>query len=179
MDAPLADPPFEAAHEQVFVNELAASLFWKEVFSRRVPTRDHINIKELRAVRLLVDGIKNKHACERVVVLLDSLVALGALAKGRSPSIPLNAELRKMLGDLLVYDLYLGFLFVPTRLNPSDDPSRFVAVRPPRQPEPPWIGACADGDCGPLDDRLVVPPQTSASAEWARLVTAFAATRGV
>lgn len=178
LDEPPADRAPGAAQEHVFVNEIAASLFWKKVFSKKVPCRDHINIKELRAVRLLVDGIKVRHTRERIIVLLDSLVALGALAKGRSPSIPLNAELRRMLGDLIAFDLYLGFLFVPTRLNPSDDPSRFVQVRPPRQPEPAWIAACADGHYELLDERLGVPPQTRAVAEWARLVTAFAATQG-
>ena len=97
---------------------------------------------------VVLDRVKRRHVRERVVILLDSLVARGAAAKGRSPSIPLNAELRKMVGDIIGYELYVGYHFTTTRLNPSDDPSRFVPVRPPRQPDPKWYEECADGDFG-------------------------------
>jgi len=164
----------DAGHEQVWINELAASLPWISLFAEPARIGDHINVKEMRALRLLISKYRVSLSSSRFSVMLDSLVALGAAAKGRSPSGPLNDELRAMLGDIIGYDLYPAYHFVPTRLNPSDDPSRKVPLRPPRQPVPAWFEAAADGDYTALDVVSKLPPQCKGSAEWLRFVLSLA-----
>ena len=63
----------------------------------------------------------------RQLLLLDSRVAIGAVGKGRSASLILNPVLREMLPEILAKDVYFGFLFGPSRLNPADGPSRLRA----------------------------------------------------
>lgn len=60
----------------------------------------------------------------RVPHLLDSTVGLGALAKGRSGIPRLNTVCRKIASFLLPVNLFLLAHWVPSRLNPADDPSR-------------------------------------------------------
>ena len=60
----------------------------------------------------------------RVVVLIDSRVVIGAVAKGRSSSTPLNALLRRLAALCFAGGLVLHCVFVPTSHNPSDWPSR-------------------------------------------------------
>eukprot|EP00971_Amphidinium_carterae_P319669 6353297-Amphidinium_carterae.1 len=69
---------------------------WKAGFgSRWLPTEDHINILEARAV---VQGLRarlrrsSERGC-RWLHLVDSLVVMGAISKGRSSSPGLRAEL--------------------------------------------------------------------------------------
>ena len=89
------------------------------------PENDHINRVEGEALLLMLRWILRssmRHA-SRVVILLDSTVLLGGVAKGRSSS-RLNTILSReaalqLLGDLLVY-----WVLVPSAENPSDIPSR-------------------------------------------------------
>ncbi|CAE7829539.1 unnamed protein product, partial [Symbiodinium necroappetens] len=67
----------------------------------------------------------------KVVLLLDSAVGRGAIAKGRSSSRLLRPALLKMSATLVAGGIYLGMSHAPTRLNVADDPSRDVPLRPP------------------------------------------------
>lgn len=67
----------------------------------------------------------------RLVNFVDSNVVRCAIAKGRSSSRAIGAMLRRLCATLLSADLYLVTPFVPTRLNPSDDPTRSTALRKP------------------------------------------------
>ena len=60
----------------------------------------------------------------RAVFLIDSKVALGAIAKGRSSSKPLNAFVRRAAALCFAGGLVLHCVFIPTKHNPSDWPSR-------------------------------------------------------
>ena len=74
---------------------------------------------------------------QRLLVLSDSRVCIGAVAKGRSSSFKLNGILRSLTSWLVLGDLSLGMLWVSTKANPADDPSRFVPLRRPTSP-PSW-----------------------------------------
>ncbi len=131
--------------ESIYINDLAQSLQWRPVFSRRARASAHINLKEMQSLASLLAQIRTKHQMQRFIVLVDSLVVLGACAKGRSPSRPLNHLLRQMLPDILGYSLYPGFHFLPTRLISADAPSRFREIPGPRGEPPYWFEDLADG----------------------------------
>ena len=59
-----------------------------------------------------------------VYLLVDSKVALGAIAKGRSSSKSLNALVRRAAALCFAGGLVLHCVFIPTKHNPSDWPSR-------------------------------------------------------
>ena len=167
------------AHEDIYINELSNSAWWRVIFSKRSRTHAHINVKELQALQELFRCVRKARRNQRFIVLLDSLVVLGACAKGRSPSRPLNHLLRMMLPDVLGFGLYPGYHFIPTRLNSSDAPSRFKKIRGPRNPEPPWVEATADGNYDEFDDVTSLPRQTKATAEWVGLLFSYCRLKGV
>ncbi|CAL1161226.1 unnamed protein product [Cladocopium goreaui] len=70
---------------------------------------------------------RNSHV--RFLSFLDSAVAKGALAKGRSTSKLLQPLLRRACVLQLAFDLYPVWPFCPTRHNTADDPTRDVVVR--------------------------------------------------
>ncbi|CAE7225139.1 unnamed protein product [Symbiodinium sp. CCMP2592] len=81
-------------------------------------------------------------------------VCLGCLVKGRSASPILNRKLRASLGPLLGSRLFPCHLFLPSALNPGDDPTRNTQVRLPSLAKPDWWRALEVGDTGPFDDFL-------------------------
>ena len=60
----------------------------------------------------------------RIVVLIDSRVAVGGTVKGRSGSAALNVLLRRIAALVLAGGLQLYLVFVPSAHNPADPPSR-------------------------------------------------------
>ena len=99
---------------------------WKLTFAIKVADKEHINLKELRALRAYVRRrAKGGYTTpQRILVLIDSQVARGAIARGRSPSLPINQALRSILPYVAGSDIQLSVLWVPSALNPSDAPSR-------------------------------------------------------
>ena len=69
-------------------------------------------------------------------MVLIAKLSLGAIGKGRSSSISLNAVVRSLIGWLCLGGKTLNLFYLDTKDNPADDPSRSVAVRAPmRLPE--------------------------------------------
>ena len=167
------------AYEKFYINDIASASEWEPVFSLRAFFGEHINVCELRALLELVKRIAPSHRHLRVLVLVDSRVALGCAAKGRSASPQLNRLLRQVAAWCIAFDVVLGFDFVPTRLNPADAPSRFRPVPAPRQPPPRWLRRAEKGDFDELDRLAGLPLQKKACSEWGRFVVSFATLRGV
>ena len=96
------------------------------IFSIRVESPNHINIEEdVAVIRYLRWVLRSKQRFRhRVVLLVDSKVALGAIAKGRSSSKPLNALVRRVAALCFAGCLVLHCVFIPTKHNPADWPSR-------------------------------------------------------
>lgn len=109
------------------IAELVCDWDWRTVFSHAASDHSHINLKELRAARLyLKRHAKSKNKKNgRVIILLDSQVARGALTRGRSPSYPINRQLRRLVPTLIGGKIFPTFLWIPSKANPSDPPSRF------------------------------------------------------
>ena len=95
----------------------------------------HINIFELASILQVVKRIARRGG-GRFPVLVVSFVALRALAKGRTASKALAPLLRKIMALSVAFDCYGVGLFCPTRLNPSDDPTRSVPLRTPCSDKP-------------------------------------------
>ena len=66
---------------------------------------------------------------QRVLVLSDSRVVVGACCKGRSSSRRLNFVLRRIAGVCGRAGLTLDVVWVPTWANPADAPSRGKVIK--------------------------------------------------
>ena len=99
---------------------------WRLTFRGRWERASHINELELRTAVLLLRHLARtrKHHRRRVLLLLDSLVALGVLCKGRSSSYPLLRLARQAASVQLVLGVRLYCRHVESALNTADGPSR-------------------------------------------------------
>ena len=104
-----------------YLDELVANLPWKKPRASRFARNAHINIQELVAA---ADEIKrrarNGERDKRMILVLDSRVAVGALGKGRSSSKYLNRRLRMFTRAFLCYGLVACLVWVSTKFNPAD-----------------------------------------------------------
>ena len=88
----------------------------------------HINELELRAVLTTLSWRlqRKKHLQCRFVHLVDSLVVLHCLSRGRSSSRKLRRVLSQINALLLCGDVHPVWAYVSTKQNPADRPSRMV-----------------------------------------------------
>ena len=171
----MADVDF-AASESLWLNELVGGTRFDLRLSRRVPRSEHINVREVQAIRAALELASGESpAPQRVLVLVDSLVTRGLVAKGRSASKKLNAEWSKCLPICLGQGLSVAPLFVPSRLNPADGPSRLSPVSSPSWPAPPFADT---GDLEELEVWQRYPRQRRGHSPWARLVLRLVRFRG-
>ena len=106
------------------------------------------------------------------------MVALGALAKGRSPSRLINDKLlSQFLPQVIAADHYPGYMYGPSRFLPADDPSRGLPIRAPSSVMPHWLIDLAQGNYSGIDYMTALPYQTKEASSWARFVIQLAAQR--
>ena len=99
--------------------------------------------------------VRPREIPSKLAVGLDSKVALGAIARGRSGSQSLNRELRRLLPWILGKNLHVGGFHMPTWAIRADEVSRFYELRPPRCPLPSWLlQVAAHGPSQATDDLL-------------------------
>lgn len=110
-------------------NYLDHSTRWSTIVSSRwKQSGEHINSLELRAVATAVKwslSYPSSSPGRKLLLFSDSLVAIGALNKGRSSSPLLLRRLRAISAWLLAGGLRLLLYWIPSELNPADEPSRF------------------------------------------------------
>ena len=96
------------------------------IFSYRLTDNEHINLREAHAIIFYLKWLLRSvgRRAKRVILLVDSLVAVGAMQKGRSGSRALNALVRKAHCLCMSGELRLHIVFIPTEHNPADYPSR-------------------------------------------------------
>ena len=99
---------------------------WQVIVASKWAYPDHINVLEVRAAATAVRwAIKHREALgSRLRLFSDSLVAVGALSKGRSSSPTLLRRLRSVSAWLLASGMRLLLSWIPSELNPADEPSR-------------------------------------------------------
>jgi hypothetical protein len=113
-------------------NELPADMVevyegcrWDVVDKVEYRESQHVNLRELTgSKRVLIFHADRSVEPERLANGVDSKVALGALAKGRSSSKRLNKTLQQCLAWSLVAQKYLAQFWLPTDKNYGDYPSR-------------------------------------------------------
>lgn len=104
-----------------------------------------INVSELKAVVIEEAKCGQLHRSLRVLIGVDSQVALGSIVKGRSSSRPLNMVLRQSLGPAIGFDVYMLPMYYNTKSNPCDGPTRGSRCPPPDMEQPLWWQEMADG----------------------------------
>ena len=99
---------------------------WRTVIQYRWKHSDHINVLEVRAWLAYVRRAarRGRKQGKRWAHILDSMVALHVLAKGRSSSRHLNAVVRRGNAVLLATGLMPFYLWTASARNPADKPSR-------------------------------------------------------
>ena len=124
-------PPPRAGLESVIVNDILQSPGWCTVAVWSWRAAAHINVLETKAALRTIQHAVLKGGDRKVVLCLDSSVARGELAKGRTTSKLLRPVLCKAAAWLVAGGVYLGMHHAPTRLNISDDPTRSKGLRAP------------------------------------------------
>ena len=98
-----------------------------------------MNLREVGGVSgVLRFRVQASLAPERHVNAVDSMVGLGCWAKGRSPSLLLNGCLRRDIGWHVLGLKHISNVYVYTKHNVADDPTRKVTLREPA-PCPEWL----------------------------------------
>jgi site-specific DNA-cytosine methylase len=91
----------------------------------------HINTLELVAILDLLrrQGRDVKNQGKRLIALVDNMVAMSCLSKGRSSSRSLQAPLRRISAVCLAAHVRLCLAWVKSQWNPADGPSRWAKKR--------------------------------------------------
>ena len=111
-------------HESVILNDLLFGRDWAVEHEWAWRRPGHINVLESNSFVSLLKKLCVEGGDLRFTTLLDSRVAKGAHAKGRSSSKALQLSLRKACAYTLAGKLHPSFGFAPTRLNVADAPTR-------------------------------------------------------
>eukprot|EP00438_Fugacium_kawagutii_P026020 Skav225717 [mRNA] locus=scaffold164:107677:112050:+ [translate_table: standard] len=117
----------------------ATGLQFHEVWRQRVINQQHINVLEVKAYLREERRLAEQASRKRVAFGLDSQVGLGALVKGSSSSLPLNAAMRRNLAYPIGGGLFPFYLYVPSKHNRADAPSRDAEVEGPDAELPWWF----------------------------------------
>jgi len=101
---------------------------WRTIVSHRWQWPAHINLLELASVFLAVKWVSTHNTYgDRVTLLTDSTVTLFAVRKGRSSSLPVLRQLRRIGAVLIAGAFRLEIAWLPSSSNPADAPSRVFA----------------------------------------------------
>ena len=134
-----------------FWNLLATAPTYRECWRLPHLRQVHINLAELSAHLREEKRIADLEVSVRVPYGLDSQVALGALVKGRSASPQLTSLLSRSIPTVLGRDIYAGYGFFPSEVNPADAPTRSAEVPPPSTLFPDWYAGLEAGDVAGFD----------------------------
>ena len=130
-------------------------LSWNVLFQYCFKRVTHINVNEELSYRSLIKLFAKREPVSRFGVL-DSRVAIGCNAKGRSSSQKLNFYLSTAFPKIIGGALYPSLFHIGNDFNVSDDPSRLRPLRPRVCAEPEWLQRLLKGAPGVVklaDDR--------------------------
>ncbi|CAE8616450.1 unnamed protein product, partial [Polarella glacialis] len=107
---------------------------------------EHINLSEVRSWGLVEAHCSVHEQRSKPLIGTDSQVGLACVIKGRSASTKLNNLLSCMLPNVVGARLAPKGFWLPSRINPSDGPTRDVPIRLPITPLPAWYCALSFGE---------------------------------
>jgi len=122
----------EQAATVLHAHSIAEQAHWRPIVAARWRRPlHHINEGEARAVSTAVRWAVSKPAAiaSKLLVYCDSTAVVGALTKGRSSSTSLLPRLRNLSARLLSASLRLSVVWIPSKANPADGPSRLWSPR--------------------------------------------------
>jgi hypothetical protein len=118
--------PMQQPHENVVPYLLQP---WRTIIAAPWKRKAHINTLELHAVLTMLKWVISCAAYNATVVsLCDSNVVISVVNKGRSSSATLLRVMRSIAAHCLWSGVVLRLLWVPTEVNPADEPSRRFQV---------------------------------------------------
>ena len=125
-------PPSKMSEAPAELEALMGAHCWSTTEKCKFNHKQHINILELKMVKSeLKELVESSNDPYRAVLLVDPRVVVGAVSKGRSSSKQLNRILRSMIGWSIVGQKSLHLVWVGTKSNPADHPSRGVSIPDP------------------------------------------------
>ena len=127
----LAAEPDISGCESIVINDLLVARPWRTVRSWQWKRSGHINVLETSTIVSLLSQLGYEEPDTKHVVLADSRVAKGALAKGRSSARALQPLCKRSAAVQVAGGLFPSFGFAPTRINTADNPSRFKELEEP------------------------------------------------
>eukprot|EP00435_Cladocopium_sp_Y103_P073431 s469_g43.t1 len=133
---------------------LANMLDYKLLFAKAKTGQRHINIGELRAGLKTERLLAKRRPSSRILIGLDSQVALGTLAKGRSSSPAMNRELARSIPSMIALDSYLEAMYFHTSVNRADQPTRGKEIEAPSEEPPVWWEEFSKGQFQAFDEWL-------------------------
>ena len=113
----------------LLVDDVLRTEGWKESCVWYWKARSHINVLEVSSALTAMKLQIKKQRRVRMKIELDSMVAKGALAKGRSSARTLGPVMKRVAAVALAGDLYVAYNYAATKLNVSDDPTRERPIR--------------------------------------------------
>ena len=116
--------------------EVVRCMPWGEVSACGFDSSLHVNIREIgEVVREVERSVAESLLPQRCVNVSDSMVSIGAWAKGRSPAFRINSKLRKRAAWQVIGRKQMDQLHVASADCTADDPSRFKELRSPETPK--------------------------------------------
>ena len=99
---------------------------WKVRYAGKWRQREHTNVQETRCVVGLLRHLSRSSRAwgKRYLIFVDSMVALGALSKGRSSAPALLRLCRQAAAVMLTFGIRGMFRYVASEINVADGPSR-------------------------------------------------------
>lgn len=102
------------------------SCTWHTDFIHKWRRAEHSDYLEAQAAVMALEwATSHSITGNRVVLLSDSTVTIGALAKGRSSSLGMLLRCRKFGALFIAHDIKVSLVHVRSEENPADAPSRF------------------------------------------------------
>ena len=121
---PSVERRIKPCHESVVINDILLQPGWETGAAWYWNNTGHINVLESRSFVSLEKELVRQGGDRRFSALLDSRVAKGAHAKGRSSAYSLRPSLLRSCSLQISGNIYPSYGFAPTRLNTADAPSR-------------------------------------------------------
>eukprot|EP00971_Amphidinium_carterae_P269424 5344882-Amphidinium_carterae.1 len=118
------------------LHDIVASLSFTTVTSFASREVQHVNKQEGLAWHSGIFAALRRRLIQGscCVCLLDSAVFTAIIKKGRSSSRRLNSVIRSVMPDLLLHSVTVLPVWIGTKHNPADDPTRGQRVRAPQVP---------------------------------------------